>query len=121
MPAEKRFCLECEEPILGRADKKFCSDQCRNAHHNRENRDTVNTVRNINNILRKNRRILESVNTREKAIVKRKTLGEKGYDFRYFTEAFTSRSGKSYQFCYDLGMLMLDADTVMIVRRERDE
>jgi hypothetical protein len=117
---EKRKCLECEETILGRADKKFCSDQCRNAHHNRENRDSVASVRNINNILRRNRRILDTLNTKEKTVVKRKTLGEKGYDFRFLTETFTSRAGKHYIFCYDLGLMTLDDDTVMIVKRDRD-
>lgn len=32
-----RQCLHCADRLLGRADKKFCSDGCRSAYHN-ENR-----------------------------------------------------------------------------------
>ena len=38
---------------MGRADKKFCSDGCRNSHNNTLNKDSSNLVRNINNRLRK--------------------------------------------------------------------
>ena len=45
-----RKCPECGDKIIGRVDKKFCSDQCRNTYNNRLNSDASNTVRNINNI-----------------------------------------------------------------------
>ena len=41
-----KTCLECGEPILGRSDKKFCSDLCRNAYNNKANSDSNNFVRN---------------------------------------------------------------------------
>jgi hypothetical protein len=113
-----RECPECKTPLYGRVDKKFCSDQCRNTFHNRINRDTLAVVRNTNNILRRNRRILEELNVKEKQVVKRKTMGERGYDFRYHTESFTTRNGKQYFFCYDLGFFGLDDDAVMIVKRQ---
>jgi len=50
---EERYCLECGEPLIGRSDKKFCDDQCRNAYNNKLNRDHINLYRNINNKLRK--------------------------------------------------------------------
>ncbi len=46
-------CLECEEAIKGREDKKFCSDGCRNAYNNKINKDSTNFMRNVNNKLRK--------------------------------------------------------------------
>ncbi len=33
-----RTCLECHEKIVGREDKKFCSDGCRNAYNNKMNK-----------------------------------------------------------------------------------
>jgi hypothetical protein len=61
----------------GRADKKFCNDLCRNNYNNQLNSNSYNLVRNINNILRRNRRIIEELNpsgktktTREKMLVK---------------------------------------------------
>ncbi|KKQ83435.1 MAG: hypothetical protein UT04_C0032G0014 [Candidatus Daviesbacteria bacterium GW2011_GWF2_38_7] len=63
---DKKTCIECGETIVGRSDKKFCCDLCRNSYNNKQNSESTNLVRNINNILRKNRRILQSLNTNEK-------------------------------------------------------
>ena len=35
-------CPECGEKIVGRTDKKFCSDGCRNTYNNRMNKDQKN-------------------------------------------------------------------------------
>ena len=58
----ERACLECGAKIVGRIDKKFCSDACRNAYNNRINKDSKNLIRNTNNRLRRNYRILETHN-----------------------------------------------------------
>ena len=62
----KKKCPECSDLIIGRTDKKFCSDGCRNSYNNRVNKDQKNLIRNINNRLRKNWRILESLNPNQK-------------------------------------------------------
>jgi len=54
----ERRCLDCQEPLKGRADKKFCNDLCRNNYNNRLKSESNNLVRRINGILRKNRNIL---------------------------------------------------------------
>ncbi len=114
-----RKCLECEEPIRGRADKKFCSDYCRNAYHNQRNKDSKNLIRNINNRLRKNYRILDSFPLKEgKTRTTRNKLMDKGFDFDYFTNLYTTKKGSVYYFVYDLGYLPLDNDFYMIVKRE---
>ena len=117
--SEKRKCLECGEPIRGRADKKFCSDYCRNAYHNQRNKDSKNLIRNINNRLRKNYRILDSFPLKEgKTRTTRNKLIDKGFDFDYFTNLYTTKKGSVYYFVYDLGYLPLDNDFYMIVKRE---
>ncbi|MBT8323564.1 MAG: DUF2116 family Zn-ribbon domain-containing protein [Eudoraea sp.] len=117
--SEERKCLECGEPIRGRADKKFCSDYCRNAYHNQRNKDSKNLIRNINNRLRKNYRILDSFPLKEgKTRTTRNKLMDKGFDFDYFTNLYTTRKGSIYYFVYDLGYLPLDNDFYMIVNRE---
>ena len=65
--AMNKVCLECGEKIVGREDKKFCSDGCRNAYNNKMNKDSNNLMRNINNKLRKNYRILCELNPEEKS------------------------------------------------------
>ncbi len=114
-----RTCLECEERIVGRIDKKFCSDQCRNAYNNKRNKDSKNLIRNINNRLRKNYRILESFPLKEgKTKTTRTRLLDNGFDFDFITNLYTTKKGTSYYFVYDLGYLPLENEYYMIVKRE---
>ena len=92
---EKRTCPECGEVIKGRIDKKFCSDMCRNAYNNKQNSDSNNYVRNINNSLRKNRRILEETLQGEKTTVAKQKLIDKGFNFNYHTNISTTKTGKT--------------------------
>ncbi|MGB1451137.1 MAG: hypothetical protein ACPG7E_05430, partial [Marinirhabdus sp.] len=80
----EKTCPECGDKIIGRSDKKFCSDACRNTHNNKLNKDGKNLVRNINNRLRKNYRILEMLNTKQKTKVKKNTLLKHGFTFSFF-------------------------------------
>ena len=68
---DEKACLECGGKIIGRADKKFCSDQCRVSYNNKLNRDETAYMNNVSNILRKNRRILLDLNTTGKTKNKR--------------------------------------------------
>ncbi|QLG44893.1 DUF2116 family Zn-ribbon domain-containing protein [Costertonia aggregata] len=115
----KKQCLECGTAILGRIDKKFCNDYCRNAYNNKLNKDSKNIVRNVNNRLRKNYRILESFQLKEgKTKTTKAKLSEKGFDFDYITNLYITKKGTTYYFVYDLGYLPLDNDFYMIVKRE---
>lgn len=111
-------CLECGEKIVGRIDKKFCSDACRNAYNNKLNKDSKNLIRNVNNRLRKNYRILESLNPNQKSKASRSKLIEKGFDFNYVTTIYTTKAGKTYYFVYDQGYLPLEDDYYALVKRE---
>lgn len=122
MESIERKCLACEKTLRGRVDKKFCDDYCRNAYNNRQNSDNNNFVRNVNNALRKNRRILESLITNGEGMAKcpRKKLAEAGYDFTYHTHQYTNKKGDTYHFCYEMGFLPLEGDWVLVVRRKGD-
>jgi hypothetical protein len=116
---EPVLCLCCNAPVKGRADKKFCNDYCRNDYNNSLKSGTINLVRNINNSLGKNRRILESLLQPEKQTVhvRRDKLLEKGFLFKYATHTFTNKKEDVYIFCYDLGYLPLENDWILIVKR----
>lgn len=114
----ERTCPECGQKILGRADKKFCSDACRNAHNNFLNKDTKNLVRNINNQLRKNYRILESLNTEDKTKTTKDKLLRLGFSFDFFTGIYTTKSGSIYYYLYDQGYLPLDNDFYLLVKKD---
>ena len=115
---ETKTCLSCGKPILGRSDKKFCDDQCRNSYNNQLNSDSTNYVRNINNILRKNRRILEESNVDGKTKISKSKLLERGFNFNYFTSILTTKSGKTYHFCYEHGYLPIENDWLILVIRD---
>ena len=113
-----KACLECGEKIVGRTDKKFCSDACRNSYNNTVNKDSKNLMRNTNNWLRKNYRILEALNPEQKTKVSRAKLIEKGFDFKYFTSIYTTKVGTEYYFVYDQGYLPLEGDFYALVKRQ---
>lgn len=115
---EKKKCLECNEPIMGRIDKKFCNDLCRNAYNNKLNSDSTNLVRNINNVLRRNRRILEELNPENKTKIHRDKLLEKGFDFKYFTHLLKTLKGSTYYFCYEYGYLPLENNWYFLVKQD---
>lgn len=114
----ERTCPECGTKIIGRADKKFCSDACRNAHNNALNKDSKNLVRNINNRLRKNYRILEALNTKDKTKVKKDSLLRQGFSFDFFTSLYTTKAGSVYYYVYDQGYLPLDNDFYLLVKKD---
>jgi len=115
----ERLCLYCQDPISGRVDKKFCSDQCRNAYNNEKNAGSENHVRRINGILRKNRKLLETLSGKvNKKILSAVMLINAGFNFKYFTSSFTTKKGNIYFFCYEYGYLKLGADKIMIVKRD---
>ena len=58
---------------------------CRNNYNNRLNSEVTNYVRNINNILRKNRRILAELTPAEgKITLHKEKLINKGFNLNYF-------------------------------------
>ncbi|RTZ46479.1 hypothetical protein EJ377_19950 [Chryseobacterium arthrosphaerae] len=111
-------CLECGEKILGRSDKKFCNDACRNAYNNKQNKDSTNLMRNINNKLRKNYRILVETNIEGKTKASRSKLESLGFDFDYFTSLKVYKNGSEYRFIYDYGYKLLEDDFVLIVKNQ---
>lgn len=114
----EKTCPECGDKIIGRADKKFCSDACRNAYNNTLNKDNKNLVRNINNRLRKNYRILESLNTSDKTKTTKEKLLRLGFNFDYFTGIYTTKTGTVYYYLYNQGYLPLENDYYLLVKRE---
>ena len=112
-----RHCLECNEVLKGRKDQKFCSDYCRNTYNNRLNEDSNATVRKINRILRKNRRILEVLLASNQSLKATSELIELGYNFNYHTNLFQTKKGDTYYFCYELGYLRQENNRCLLVEK----
>lgn len=114
----KTKCLECGEPFSGRIDKKFCSDYCRNSYNNKIDKDSKNLIRNTNNRLRKNHRLLSELNETGKTKVTRRKLLDGNFDFTYFTSIYTTKTGNTYFYIYDQGYLVLENDYYLLIKRE---
>lgn len=96
-------CKECGAILVGRTDKKFCSDGCRNDYHNRISRDENKEIRKINCILAKNRNVLKALFESKICECSKEKLYKMGFNFSYFTSYGRKPNvGKCY-FCYDFG------------------
>jgi hypothetical protein len=118
--AETKNCLQCGEKLLGRTDKRFCSDACRNIYHYHANSAPINYVRNVVNALKRNRRVLSELNNGPdgKKKVHRDKLLERGYNFMYHTNTHRTRVGNTYVFCFEQGYMELGENWYMLVRRD---
>lgn len=119
---ENKNCLACDKIVRGRSDKKFCDDYCRAAYNNELRSTTNNFIRNVNNALSKNRRLLESciLDGQETGRTNAEKLLAKGFQFKYFTHTYTNKKGDVYYFCYDVGYLPLENDWFLVVKRKED-
>jgi predicted nucleic acid-binding Zn ribbon protein len=111
-------CLECGDKFVGREDKKFCSDGCRNAYNNKINKDSSNFMRTVNNQLRRNYRILSQLNADGKSKTTRTLLMAKGFDFDFFTNLLETKTGNTYRFIYDQGYRLLNNDSCKLVKKD---
>ncbi|SRR5690606_28833261 len=114
----QKKCLECGEEIIGRVDKKFCNDYCRNAYNNKLNKDNKKLIRNVNNRLRRNYRILAELNPDQKTTVSKTKLLAHGFDFNYITSLYITKAGKTYYFVYNQGYLPLENEYFALVKKD---
>ena len=87
----KRKCKMCQNIIVGRSDKIFCSVHCKSEYHFKLRKVTAIEVREINKILARNRSILLELmgkNSVQKKI-KRLELDRKKFNFKYHTHLYT--------------------------------
>lgn len=99
-------CLECGEPVgKGRVDRKFCSVECKNKHHNKENYSAKISMGKIKKILEKDRKILKEMEARKDSDqISKERLLKKGFEFDYHTHFKETKFGNyTYTFCFDYG------------------
>lgn len=117
-----KTCLSCGKILHGRLDKKYCNDSCRNNYNNELRSSDNNYVRNVNNALRKNCRILEQCFNGERKMAKttRDKLVKEGFNFKYITHTYTNKKGNVYRFCYYVGYLPLENDWYLVVNNSEE-
>ncbi|KAA5538735.1 DUF2116 family Zn-ribbon domain-containing protein [Adhaeribacter rhizoryzae] len=117
MESTSATCQVCGQALIGRSDKKYCSDQCRaQVNNGKKKADTGERLMlDINRTLRRNRSILKTLSPLGKTTTRREYLVLQGFDFRYFTHQYQTRQGNIYNFCYEYGYLLLPEEKVLIV------
>lgn len=116
---ETRYCNYCDHVIKGRSDKKFCNDFCRNSFHFEHNQNASKSINDINRILRRNRKILQSFlsSNEKKIVVQKDSLLFRGFNFMYFTHVLLV-NGITYHFCYEFGYRKLQKGAIEIIKQE---
>jgi len=102
----ERRCPECNEIIIGRSDKVFCSAFCKSSYHYKKNLDNDNNLFvKIDKILKQNRRILKTYNKSGKSTVRKDVLLKEGFNPKYFTHYWKGQKDTLYLFCYEYGFM----------------
>ncbi len=118
---DDRKCLQCHEQLRGRADQKFCSDQCRSTYNNIAYSNMNLVIKVINRILKKNYSILVSLNAMGKTTVKKSELMKKGYRFDHFTYVVVTHKNNANYYCYDHGFREKEDNKLVLVQRDMKE
>jgi len=109
-----RKCLQCFEHLKGRADQKFCNDQCRSAYNNLQYIESNSIIKSVNRILKKNYSILSLLNADGKTTINKDYLLKKGYSFEYFTFTSTTRNNNINYFCYNHGFREMEDNKLIL-------
>ena len=108
-------CFYCEKPIEGgRSDKRFCDALCRMGYNNALKAAQNNLIRNVNNALNKNRRILEGILSTGRTKTTKQELSKAGFKFEYHTHTRENKNGSTYFYCYDYGFLLTDRGYLIV-------
>lgn len=119
LPTETRICKACNKNLIGRTDKLFCNDYCRNNFNNQQRATTTNYARNIIHAIKKNKNILSDyLGNLDKIKINKEKLLQSGFQFKYHTHHYETQKGNIYIFCFEYGYLALDNDWYLIVKRE---
>lgn len=111
-------CLECGSHFYGRANKKFCSEGCKNRYHNRRYQGIRNTKCRILNILEKNYDLLSHLIQDNRLSVEIVELLVLGYNPDYIT-SFRKAGKYSMCSCYDIIFFRSDTRIYNIRKAER--
>jgi len=99
-------CRYCNQKIMGRSDKQFCTPSCKSSFHYENNKENENNLfRKIDLQLKLNRRLLKNYNKAGKSTVRKEVLINDDFNPKYFTHYWKNLKGDIYLFCYEFGFL----------------
>lgn len=114
---KKITCLNCEELFEGRANKKFCSNSCKNQYHNEKNKEKTEKLLDINKKLHRNWSLLNDMyNVYRSKPIDIEMLTAAGFEEKFHTHIYKSHVGGIYNFVYDYGWKPYIDNQIQIVK-----
>ncbi|MBO4465714.1 MAG: DUF2116 family Zn-ribbon domain-containing protein [Bacteroidales bacterium] len=102
MEEKLKYCLNCGAPLVGRADKLFCSERCKDAWHNKRKNRIKQSRASVMGILKNNHDILESLIQSGRTVWITPLLEAMGLRCDYFTRLVGIRPGSILCECFDI-------------------
>ena len=102
MKRNQTYCLQCGLPLVGRADKKYCDDGCRNAYHNARMMDANRICRPYHRSLKQNYSLLFDHLQAGQSLVHKDELLLHGFDPKMSTTFDLMEDGTLRYGVYDL-------------------
>ncbi len=114
-----KICRFCDNEVIGRSDKLFCSVSCKSKYHRKLRNLADTAAKQIDKILHRNRSILLEIlgKKRLKIKVNRLLLEKKKFNYKYHTHFTRNSKGKIYYYVYDLAWMSFSDDDILIVRK----
>ena len=118
----KKTCEYCKKEFIGRSDKRFCSQTCKNQFNYQLRKQTKDITKEINNILHRNRIILNTImgEKRGKMKVDRIELEKMNFNFKYITGYYVNKENKLYHYVYDFAWMEFSTQELLIVKNLRN-
>lgn len=114
-----KLCKNCGSTFQGRMNKKFCSSNCKNEHHNSAYREKNQVLARLDKILHKNRAVLRDMyHVHRSSPINIEVLKARGFNPAYHTHIFTSPAGGKFTMIYDVGYKLLFDNQIQIVELE---
>lgn len=116
-----RKCPVCGDVIVGRSDKKYCSDQCRHTANQTKKQASEMPILEMNKTLRRNRTILKTLCPAGKSVVRKEVLDAMQYDGSVFSSIFVTNKKQIYYLCYEYGftpILEKGVEKALIIARQ---
>lgn len=108
----KRVCPECNNEVIGRTDKIFCSVKCKSIHQYEKSQKENTFYFSVDKQLKRNRKILKRYNKSGFTTIRKSVLLEEGFNPKFFTHYWKNQKNDVYLFCYDFGFLKTNKNGV---------
>ncbi len=110
----KNKCLKCQQPFIGRSDKRFCSIVCKNAYHNAKRKNDL--VYKVDASLHRNRSALEKLlsDGKDPKVLEKETLKDLGFRFEYVTQFEVTPEGELVRVVYDYAWKQISDSEILV-------